>query len=179
MEEKFEPKHLIVKNANISSVNLSGRPTKANPDGGSRSFVLRINDPTEADRLAAEGWNVKLRRPTTLDDGTVLEAYQYIPVSAWFNKYPPDFWLIQLKEDGTATSRKLDVETVGVIDRAKRLNVDLHLVQYHYTKGGGGVTALVREMAVTVGDNAFANSASAFGEDFANIPIVGDDETPF
>ena len=168
--------YVTIIGAKIESRNLAGRPTDMNPEGGVRSFVIRL-DPDLANKLADEEWNVKISRQRVLDDGTVLEPKQYIPVEAWYNNYPPKIYIIS---DGSNEKTLLDADTVGCIDKAAIKNVDITFKPWYWTYANrSGKKALVDEMYVTIDGNAFEAGMSDLAKKYADYSEAAEEPLPF
>lgn len=136
---------LRIENAQIVFRNFSGKEGKFNPVGN-RNFCVII-DPEDADRLSADGWNVKQLMPKEEGD---LPIY-YIKVSVNFDNVPPQIMLI--------TSRgktRLDEDTVDTLDWAEIENVDLVITPYNWeVNGRAGIKAYLKAIYVTIYEDEF------------------------
>lgn len=137
-----------IENAHIMWRNFSGKADKFNREE-ERNFGVIIDDPEMAERLKADGWNVKHTNPRNEDD----EPVAYLKVKINYRKYPPKIFLI--------TKRKktlLDEDTVGELDMAEIRNVDVIISPYHYdVRGKTGISAYVKVMYVTIEEDIFAS----------------------
>lgn len=159
---------LQIEGARIFWKNFSGKGSQYNAEG-SRNFCLELDNET-AERLEADGWNVKYSKPREEGD----EPQPYIQVSVVYGNYPPKIYLV--------TSRNktlLDEDTVGELDRAEIENVDLIVSPYHWrigqpgTKGyKEGIKAYTDVMYVTIHEDDFARKYADIADD---IP----EELPF
>ena len=163
MAKKFiEP--ISIENAHILFRNVSGRETKFNREG-TRNFCVLIDDPDEAQKLIDEGWNVRVLKPREEDD----EPRFYIPVAVSFENMPPKVWLVVRKK-----KTLLDEDTVGTLDTADIINVDLTIRPYQWeVNGKTGVKAYLKTLYVQIEEDAFANKYAE--EDYPD----DDDHTPW
>lgn len=131
--------NIVIENARIWARNFKGEEHLPYNPKGRRNFCLSL-DPDLAKDMIDEGWNVKYDR----DD------IPYIPVTVSYDKYPPKIYKV--------TSRGktlLDEETVGDLDQDEIVNVDLIIRPYCWNvNGGSGVKAYVKNMYVTIQENA-------------------------
>lgn len=141
-------KDLVIEGARIIFRNFSGKGDQYNREGD-RNFNVIIDDPKMAERLANEGWNIKIRPPR--EDGD--EPLYRLPVKVNFNSdYPPKIWLVTRK-----VNTLMDEETVGNLDFAEIRNVDLIISPYFWeVNDKKGVKAYLKTMYVTLEEDVFA-----------------------
>lgn len=133
--------YLTVRGAKIIFRNFSGKPNQYSPEGR-RTFSLVIDDPSLAESLASDGWNVKLRKPLNDDD----PPSWHLPVAVFFGKFPPK--IILKNSSGNVL---LDESNVAMLDWAEIVNVDLTIRPRAYdTAGRKGIKAYLKTLAVTV-----------------------------
>lgn len=138
--------NLMVENAKIIFRNFAGKETQFNR-AGNRNFCLVI-DPNTAQKLAADGWNVKVLRPREEGD----EPTHYIQVTVRYDNFPPNIYMV-------ANGRKtlLDEESVGTLDYADITNVDVIVSPSKWeVSGKSGIKAYAKTMYVTIEEDAFA-----------------------
>lgn len=130
----------VVEGAEIIWRNFAGAPREFNAEGD-RNFNLVLT-PEDAERLAADGWNVRTLPPREEGDP---EGY-VIKVTVSFKNIPPRVVLVTEK-----TRTQLNENTVAVLDYADIENVDLICQAYNWTVGGkSGITAYLKTMFVTI-----------------------------
>jgi hypothetical protein len=120
-------KPVSLGNVRIGFRNFEGREGQYNRKG-ERSFAVFLDRAT-AERLHAEGWNVKFpgHDENRVDpDEDVREPYLQVSVS--FDFYPPNIFLIS---NGNPT--KITGDEVAMLDWAEIENVDLVLRPYEWT----------------------------------------------
>lgn len=153
-----------IENAELMFRNFSGKQTQYNNEGN-RNFCVRLDQDT-AEKLAADGWNIRYlkARDVTEDD------QPYMQVSVSYRNQPPSIYLFS---DGVKTL--LDEDSVGMLDWADILNVDLVINPYNWeVNGKRGVKAYVKTMYVTIDADPFASKYNQ--RPLADAP---DDEVPF
>lgn len=113
---------LIIDDARIIFRNFAGRQTQYNRKGD-RNFALVIDSKENADMLAAEGWNVKVKPPRNEGEDGLL----FLPIKIAFDGWkPPKVYLksadnfVELipsddpREDMVATLDTIDILSVDM-----------------------------------------------------------------
>lgn len=127
--------------ARIIFRNFSGEESKFNKKGD-RNFGLIIEDAQLADRMRAEGWNIKVLPARNEDE----EPKHWVKVTARFDNIPPKI----VKKCGNVQTR-LDEETVGDLDYDEFAKVDITITPSNWSvNGGSGIKAYVKTMYVTL-----------------------------
>ena len=117
------PRNILqIDDARIVYRNFSGIPTKFNREGD-RNFAVVIETQEQADALIEEGWNVKIKPPREDGDDTFI----YLPVKIKFSDRGPSVYL----RSGKAI-RKLDEDTVDILDNVDILSVDMDIRPYDW-----------------------------------------------
>ena len=154
----------LFENCRIIFRNFAGEQSQYNR-AGDRNFCVVIEDKEVADKLAADGWNIKHLPP--LDEGG--EETSYLPVAVSYNNVPPT--IVMLSSRGRT---HLDESTIDILDYAEIETVDLIVNPYNWeVNGKSGVKAYVKSMYVTIREDALARKYATFD---TNDPS---DDVPF
>ena len=148
MKITYAPKGILqIDNARIIYRNFSGEGSKYNREGD-KNFSILIDDQEIADKLIAEGWNVKIRDPR--EEGDI--PFMHLPVKIKFNDRGPNVYL----QSGN-NRVKLYEDTISCLDNVDILNVDLDIRPYDWEVNGKiGRTAYLHSMCVTQEIDRFA-----------------------
>lgn len=154
--------NINIKGARIFFKNFAGEEQKFNP-AGKRNFCVEIPEDM-VEELQDDGWNIKFTKPRDPDE----EPRAYLKVNVSFRNVPPT---VNLVANGGVT--RLDEDTVGVIDHADIVNVDLTISPYQWdVNGSSGVSAYLKRIYVTIEDDPFA-------QDYSNLSPVEDEDVPW
>lgn len=162
MHITFAPKGILqIDEARIVFRNFAGAADKYNHEGN-RNFAVVIDDAEIADKLAEDGWNVKIKPPREEGD----DPFMFLPVKVKFNERGPHIYL----STGDALVR-LDESTVHRLDNVDILSVDMDIRPYDWEMNGKtGRSAYLQSMKVTHEVDRFA---AEFTEE------EDSDDTPF
>lgn len=122
--------------------NFSGRPTKFNAQGGDRSFSIEL-EPEHAEKLAADGWNVKFPR----DD----DEYGNLPridIKVKYNEKGPRPRIVCV----TSHSRfDITEDTVDLIDGMDVATADVMCNSSFYdVNGKTGISAYLKQLVLVI-----------------------------
>lgn len=149
MEITYAPRDILqIDNARIVYRNFSGVGSKFNREGD-RNFAVIIEDEETAQKLADDGWNVKIKPPRDEED----TPFMFLPVKVKFNDRGPAAYL----KSGAAEPVRLNEETIGCLDDIDILNVNLDIRPYNWeVNGKEGRTAYLQAIQVFQDVDRFA-----------------------
>ena len=140
---------LNIEGARIGFKNFSGLEGEFNK-AGERSFAVFLDDEL-AEKLAADGWNVKY--PKDRDFGDEEDTRQaYLIVEVAFGRFPPK--VVTITNDVIQTVYEDKIHT---LDSLKFDNVDMALNPYHWTVNGkSGIKAYLKAIYATIVSDMFS-----------------------
>ena len=141
--ERKDIPNVTIEGARILFRNFSGEEKQFNPKGR-RNFCV-ILDPDLAEKLVANGWNVKILKPREEGD----EPQPYLQVKVMYGARPPKVVML------TSNNRvEITEDTVGMLDWAEIEKVDLVIRPYQYdVNGHQGISAYLKSMFVTIAED--------------------------
>ena len=154
---------LIIEDAKLLYRHFAGTADDFHREG-ERDFSVRIDDPQLAERLAAEGWNVRER---TYDDG---EKFWHVKIKISYKFQPPAVGIV--RKNGEVF---LEEKDLGMLDHAEILRADLIIDPSVWNiRGETGVTGYLRALHVRIQEDPFMEKyKNGYGGDEAS------DDNPF
>lgn len=149
MHITFAPRGILqIDDAKLIYRNFEGRGDAYNREGD-RNFALVIEDQETADRLIADGWNVKSK--PARNEGE--EPRMHLPVKIKFTEYGPNAYL-----DNGRKTVELTEDTISCLDRVRILKADLDIRPYDWELPNGkhGRSAYLQGIHVTQEIDRFA-----------------------
>ena len=140
MADKAPESYVLLEDCRIVFRNFTGKETPMNREGD-RNFCVLL-DPTDAENLLAEGWNIKYLQPREEGDA----PQPYLQVKVMFGKYPPKIVMI------AATGKtNLDEASVKNLDWVEIQKADLTIRPYSWqVNGKEGIKAYLKSLYVTI-----------------------------
>ena len=134
------PKQVTIEGAQIIFRNFEGKDGQYNRKGD-RNFAVVL--PVDlADRMLADGWNVKFLEPR--DEGD--EAVPYLSVTVNYQNRPPRVVMIS-----SSARNNLTEDTVEVLDWADIQTADMIINAYEWeVNGKTGIKAYLKSLYVTI-----------------------------
>jgi hypothetical protein len=133
---------VVMEGVRIIFRNFAGKEGQYNREGD-RNFAVLLDEQV-AEAMNQDGWNVKMLRPRTDEEGEEEQAY--LPISLNFKGRPPRIVLI------TSRGRtNLDESQVEMLDWVDIINVDLIVRPYEWTVNDkSGIKAYLQSIYVTI-----------------------------
>lgn len=149
MHITFAPRGILqIDDARIVYRNFSGVGSKFNRDGD-RNFSVVIDSQEIANRLAEDGWNIKVKPPR--EEGE--EPFITLPVKIKFSDRGPKVYL----KTGEILN-ELDEESIGCLDNVDIIGVDMDIRPYDWEVNGKmGRTAYLHAICVSQEIDRFAD----------------------
>lgn len=133
---------VLMEGVRIIFRNFAGKEGQYNREGD-RNFAVLL-DETTAKAMDEDGWNVKMLKPRTEEEGEEPQAY--LPVSVNFRGRPPR--IVQITSRGRTNLGESEVE---ILDWVDIINVDLIVRPYEWTVNSKtGIKAYLQSLYITI-----------------------------
>ena len=158
-------KNVTIEDVTIAFRNFSGKEDQYNR-AGDRNFVVML-DPELAEKMAADGWNVKYLRAREEGD----EEQAYIQVAVSYKNRPPKIAMV--------TSRKISYlteEEVEILDWVDIETADVTLNPYEWAVGDKhGIKAYLHVLYIKIEEDYLQSKWESFVEQQLQIEGGGRD----
>lgn len=145
-QQQLDP--VLMEGVRLIFRNFRGEGGKFNQEG-SRNFGVVLPNDDVAERMLADGWNVKYLDPREDDEDQVRVPWLQVKVGYGKGRPPK---IVQITSRGKT---HLTEETIDGLDWAEILNIDLIVRPYFYdVSGRQGISAYVQSMFVTIEEDA-------------------------
>lgn len=154
MSEERVTGNINIEGAKLIFKNFGGRETDYN-EAGNRKFGVLLDDEL-AEKLKADGWNVKYRDPK--EDDPEQHRQAWLEVKVRFNPYPPMAFLINSRG-----KKRLNEDTIDQLDWSIIKNCDVIIRPYNYPALKGrpaGVSAYLKAIYATIVEDDFSKKYS-------------------
>lgn len=164
--------NIVIDGAKIWARNFQGKEAKFNA-AGDRNFNVWL-EPSLAEQLKLDGWNVKTYIPKTDPDA---EPRFFMKVAVSYKFYPPKIYRV-----GSNGNRVLlDEDSVGTLDWEEITNVRIIIRPYQYdVNGRSGIKAYVKTLYAEIEEDPFERQYEEQKKaDFPGMAVEEDGEAPF
>ena len=145
--------NLSIEDAKIIYRNFAGRQSQYNR-AGDRNFSVIIDNDEDAQRLINDGWNLSILKARDEDEPDRYKLKVNVKYDDKYRYRNPKVYL-HTKKNWKGTI--LDAETVGTLDFADILSIDLIIRPYVWEiNGKSGVSAYLKTMHVMIDEDEFA-----------------------
>lgn len=164
------PDRAKLKHFEITYRNFAGKADGQYNRAGNRNFSIVLDDET-ADRMKADGWNVKIRE---FNDGSRMNTLQ-VAVRYDIDKYRPTVKMVTPTHNGYFKRTPLNEETIDVLDSARIAYGDFTLNPRPWTntRGEQGIKAYLTTGYFIIEKDEFEDDYPEEDED------VEDEKVPF
>lgn len=152
-------KDIMIEDARITFRNFTGMERQFNSEGD-RNFSVLL-DPVQAKELKDEGWRVKQLRARDEED----EGDYHMKVIVNYKKGRPPRVVLVTSRGRT----ELGADEVGMLDTADIKKVDMILNGWWSDMAGGGYSAYLKTMFVTINEDALELKYGGMPADDDNI----------
>ena len=187
-----KPANLVIRNAKtLFGTNFSGRPTRFNPNGGSREINVIIEDFATAEALISQGWPLKvyhkqkdIRDLMKTSCNTLEERIAFIKdrgeyseefitfyikciISYKYENKKPNIYKVMPIANKIQEMTELNIDQFDGANVISKIDVEIQL-SWH-SNPTPGYSAYLKEAMVTVNESPFLN-------DYANYQRIQNED---